>query len=300
MPLIKENENQFVSEKIVPENGRPTRLKDNTFYALRNLVYRHAGIFLSSTQKDVLESRLGRRLQILDLLDSESYLEYLQRNISVQEEIAWLMGLVTEADPGFFSLTSQLRAFELVVLPELIAAKRSQNSPSVRIMTAGPGNQTDSFTLAMILRQQFPELLDRFSVDITALFDPKSRIQTKLSRYDKTKVNKIEKNYLKKYFSESNGQYELTREILEMVELRACTWSGSQLIDEDGKIDTLFCRNVLIHLDRPERTRVVHLISQMLNPGGYLFLGEFESIHNIDHGFQLIHFKRAIGYKKIG
>ena len=47
-------------------------------------------------------------------------------------------------------------------------------------------------------------------------------------------------------------------------------------------LDIVFCRNILIHFDKPTQAEVLKRLCCHLRPGGYLFLGHSESIIGID------------------
>ncbi len=50
-----------------------------------------------------------------------------------------------------------------------------------------------------------------------------------------------------------------------------------------GRVDVIFCRNVLIYFDDESRRRVIDMFYDRLLPGGYLLLGHSESLLNISH-----------------
>ena len=58
------------------------------------------------------------------------------------------------------------------------------------------------------------------------------------------------------------------------------------LMDEtypvDADMDIIFCRNMLIYLDKPTQAKVLERLCGRLSPGGYLLLGHSESIVGLD------------------
>ena len=47
-------------------------------------------------------------------------------------------------------------------------------------------------------------------------------------------------------------------------------------------MDAIFCRNVIIYFDRPTQERLLNRMSRQLVPGGYMFMGHSEALHNMD------------------
>ena len=60
---------------------------------------------------------------------------------------------------------------------------------------------------------------------------------------------------------------------------------GSRMLFQKG-LDIIFCCNVLIYFDLASKRRVVQ---HCLLPGGYLFLGQTESLFQVDDSFRLVH-----------
>ena len=101
-----------------------------------------------------------------------------------------------------------------------------------------------------------------------------------------------------KYFENSGKTYRLKDEIVKSVELHYLNFVDKKRVALMKGFDIIFCRNVLIYFDDILRKTFVSQLYDSLNPGGYLFIGHSESLHNITRAFKLVHFPGALGYKK--
>ena len=65
----------------------------------------------------------------------------------------------------------------------------------------------------------------------------------------------------------------------------------------------MFCRNLLIYFDRSAQVELITKLTHLLIPGGYLFLGDAESLHTYHHiagEFDMLESGDAIIYQKRG
>jgi chemotaxis protein methyltransferase CheR len=65
-----------------------------------------------------------------------------------------------------------------------------------------------------------------------------------------------------------------------------------------GRMDLIFCMNVLIYFTEERRRALVQRFYEALEPGGYLFLGHSESISKMPVKFQAIVLGDCILYRK--
>ena len=82
-----------------------------------------------------------------------------------------------------------------------------------------------------------------------------------------------------------------------------CQFGHLNLLDTSrssvvGRVDVIFCRNVLIYFDDFSRRRVIEMFYERLLPGGYLLLGHSESLLNVSTAFELVHLREDLVYRK--
>jgi len=65
-----------------------------------------------------------------------------------------------------------------------------------------------------------------------------------------------------------------------------------------GSFDAIFCRNVLIYFDAQAKEKVVSLLYDCLNPGGFLLLGTSETLTNISQSFTTRIVDNVVLYQK--
>jgi chemotaxis protein methyltransferase CheR len=89
----------------------------------------------------------------------------------------------------------------------------------------------------------------------------------------------------KRFFVPKKDCLEVRPEIKRRVSFRPLNLtSGYQGM---GKFDVIFCRNVLIYFSNELKKDIVERMANILNPGGYLFLGSTESINQLTNRFEM-------------
>jgi chemotaxis protein methyltransferase CheR len=70
-------------------------------------------------------------------------------------------------------------------------------------------------------------------------------------------------------------------ELRRQVEFRRLNFMDSDY-GMTEKIDAIFCRNVIIYFDRATQERILQRLSNCLLPGGYMFVGHAETLHDMN------------------
>jgi chemotaxis protein methyltransferase CheR len=272
-------------------------MSDDEFRIIRDSIYSHCGIYFDDDSKYLLEKRLARRLSVLSLNNFREYYHFLKYDRNKDQEMTDIMDVLTTNETYFFRESFQLAAFTEEVIPELIRVKSARGNRILRIWSAGCSTGEEPYTIAMLLRDM--PALQGWKIEIIGT-DISQRVLQHARRgvYTKSSFRTTEEGYIKRFFYEYDGGLKITDDIREMV-----TISHLNLFDKTrmmmlGKMDLIFCRNVIIYFDLAAKKRVVEEFHRSLNDGGFLLLGHSESLMNVTTLFTLRHFKNDMIYQK--
>ncbi|OPX33812.1 hypothetical protein B1H10_05030 [candidate division KSB1 bacterium 4484_188] len=274
-------------------------ITDESFAELRDYVYHHSGIYLTENKKRLLEKRMSSRLSTLGFGDFSAYLKHLKQLSGQGKELNSLIDIVTVNETSFFRNEFQLKALENVVFPEIFEKKTSNNDQLFRILCVGCSSGEEPYTLAMILNHRFSEKLKEVKVEIIGTDISQQVVKRAYEGiYKEFSLKNVEREYLQKYFTRRGDNFVLNQDIRRVVHFRQVSTIDESQMKSLGMFDLILCRNVLIYFKQESKTKAVNTLYQILNPGGYLFVGHSESLYGIEHEFRFVHFVKAIGYQK--
>ena len=172
------------------------------------------------------------------------------------------------------------------------------SSRSSRVMAAACSSGQEPYTIAMTLKEHFPQLDLGWKVNILAT-DLAEHVlaRARQGRYRQLEVNRgLPATYLSKYFVRHGLEWEVAPELKRNIDFRQLN-----LIGEWGplpKFDVVFLRNVLIYFDVETKKQILGRVRKLLKPGGWLFLGSAETTLNIDESFRRVAGDRGHAYQK--
>jgi len=273
------------------------RMSEEEFRLIRDLIHGHCGIFFDADSKFLLEKRLARRLSVHQLPGFREYYHFLKYSRGRDQEFSDIMDVLTTNETYFFREEFQLKAFAGEILPELKALKEKKGDRTLRIWSAGCSTGEEPYTIAMLILET--GCLHGWKVEIVGT-DISQRVlqHARKGVYGKSSFRTTEERRQRRFFTEQEGLYRINDEVRGLV-----TISHLNLFDESrmillGKMDVIFCRNVIIYFDQVAKKRVVESFYRSLKEGGYLLLGHAESLLNTTTAFSLKHLKNDMVYQK--
>jgi chemotaxis protein methyltransferase CheR len=269
------------------------------FLSIREFIYGRTGIFFSESKQYFLENRLNRRIQEVKLSSYRDYLGLLQGQQG-REELKQLFNEITTNETSFWRNPPQIEAFQRIVLPEAVALARARGGSRLRIWSAACSSGEEPFTLAMICQEAKDGLLRGMSVEILATdISEKVLALAREGGYGSYTLRNLTPAQVKQHFTESGPDtFKVKPELMQLVNFRNFNLIDYANYRTLGTFDVVFCRNVLIYFDDAVKAKVIKGFHDVLFPKSFLLVGHSESIHSFNVGFDLMHFSKAMGYRK--
>jgi chemotaxis protein methyltransferase CheR len=272
-------------------------MSDEEFRLFRDCIYRYSGIYFGSDSRYLLEKRLSRRFADLTISSFSEYYHYLMLSRDKDQEMVDIMDILTVNETYFFREAYQLKAFTDEIIPELLQRPAKHNTRSLHIWSAGCSTGEEAYTIAMLLLEI--KELQGWKIEIIGS-DISQRVlrHARHGVYGTSAFRATDDYYRKRFFHNHDDGLRINDDVRKCV-----TFSHLNLFDADrivmlGKMDLVFCRNVIIYFDLDAKKKVVENFYNALSGGGFLLLGHSESLMNISTQFTLRHFNNDMIYQK--
>jgi chemotaxis protein methyltransferase CheR len=108
-------------------------------------------------------------------------------------------------------------------------------------------------------------------------------------------LGSVSPEQLATHFSQTTDGHQVKPRLRKMVTFAQMNLASAVYV---GRMDMIFCMNVLIYFSEERRRTLVQRFYDTLEPGGYLFLGHAESISKMPVKFQAIVLNDCILYRK--
>jgi len=263
----------------------------------RGLVAEHLGLHFEDSKLDFLADVLRKRME-----DTGCHLfsEYRKRISSFAEERNETCALAEQLTVGetyFFRYAEHFQAFAEVVIPNRIQARGSDRR--LRILSAGCASGEEPYSLAILIRERFPELAS-WDIEIRG-FDVNASIvgKAKRARYSPWSLRETPHDLQSKYFRGHGRDFQLDEAVRSSVR-----FEERNLVEDDplfwqrDSFDAVFCRNVTMYFTTDVTRSVVGRIARSLAPGGFFFLGHAETLRAVSHEFHLRHTHETFYYQR--
>ena len=190
---------------------------------------------------------------------------------------------MTINETSFFRDGHPFEVIAETVLPGLLARRPDR---SITIWCGAASSGQEPFSLAMVLRDRFPRLVDGGRVRILATdLSPTMVARIDDARYSTFETGRgLTPELLARHFEEDPAGYRVRRQLRALVEARTLNLMGSWSIVP--RCDLVLLRNVLIYFSQDTKRAILERIRKdVLVADGALLLGSSETTLNVDPGY---------------
>jgi two-component system, chemotaxis family, CheB/CheR fusion protein len=227
-------------------------------------------------KQTTIHRRILRRMAINKNEEPADYLAYLRQNKPEQDALYQdLLIPVT----SFFRDAKTFDTLCETVFPGLIANKPP--AEPIRVWVAGCSTGEEAYSMAMCLKETLGDRQDRVQIFASDLSEP-AIAKARAGVYTKADVADLSPQRLNRFFSKTNGGYQVNKPIRDM-----CVFAAHNFLKDPpfGKMDLVSCRNVLIYMESYLQKKALTTFHYALNPAGFLLLGKAENIGGVPELF---------------
>jgi chemotaxis protein methyltransferase CheR len=263
----------------IRDNFAPKILSKADFSELGQFIYTRLGIKMPDIKRGMIESRLRKRLNVLNFESYSQYCDYLFSHEGQDRELPFFIDEITTNKTDFFREPHHFEYMMEKALPDLARNRGVGINRKLMVWSSACSRGDEPYTLAMVL-SEYARAHSGFDFSILATDISTRVLKTAVAGiYDSSLIEPVPQDYRRRYLLKSKDK---TKQLVRIrPELRQkVVFRRLNLMDDDFQIrqnvDILFCRNVIIYFDKPTTDRLMVKLCNKLSVGGYLFMGHSE------------------------
>lgn len=235
---------------------------------------------LRAYRRSMIERRIQSRMDRLCIADPAVYLSFMRRDTAECDRLAAAIAIHVSS---FFRDPLVFEVIDAVVLPEILRPEGRDAPHEVQVWSAGCAKGEEPYSVAILLRAALrksrPDCVARiFATDI----DPDALTRARLGRYPRESLLEVKLGVLDSSFVARGDAWEVRSEIRDMVDFSLDDLMTPERLAPAASVfagfDLILCRNVLIYMEPAAQERTLARFCRSLAPGGFLVLGESETL----------------------
>ena len=252
------------------------------FEYVSTLVRNDAGLVLETGKEYLVEARLRPLAQEAGLTSVQAFIQHLRMPTGSGMRRRVIEAMTTN-ETSFFRDMHPFDSLRKVILPRVIASRREERR--LNIWSAACSTGQEPYTVAMIIREHFPELANWSCRIIATDLSREVLARAQSGRYTQLEVNRgMPVQYLSRYFVRDKLDWEIKKELGAMVEFVEMNLTRGW--PPLPRVDIVLLRNVLIYFDVTIKRQIFEGMHRQLRQDGYLLLGNCETTLGIHDGFR--------------
>lgn len=260
-------------------------MTDEEFYRIYVFLKSRYGIDMSR-KKEIVSGRLENYVHSGGWKSYTEYMNAVEQDFTGKLE-KQLVNILTTNHTFFMREFEHFDYLRQVVLPWL--KQKEQSRKDLCIWCGASSTGEEPYMVAMLLKDYFGLEHEKWDTKILAT-DISTEVlgQAVKGVYSREQVEALPEHWKRRFLRQSpDGEhYEVTREIKDEVIFRQFN-----LMDPfpfKRKMHVVFLRNVMIYFDKNTKKKLIQKVYDVMEPGGYLFIGRAETLERNSAPFQMV------------
>ncbi|MBO6559675.1 MAG: protein-glutamate O-methyltransferase CheR [Nisaea sp.] len=257
-----------------------TDLVGAEFDELRRLAHQKFGIIVPANAQSFLDSRL-RGFMSMSGHSSVAELLHEARSDGREDLLINVVEHLSTNHSYFYREPAHFEFLAKRLLPELSERLKRDRSRDIRIWSAAAAAGEEAYSVVMAMREFFGPHYQDLDAGILATDIATAALRRgALGEYKSDLFRHMPPDWKQKYLEYlGDDTYRVIQAVRDDVMFR---WLNlTEPLDKlRGRYHLILCRNVMIYFDDATRENLVRNLSNLLAPGGYLFIGHTD---NPDH-----------------
>ena len=273
-----------ISETAENNNSLDKVLETNQNYdidSIFELLVKETGVDFSHYKLPTIKRRIIHKMKQYGIETIPEYVELLEKKNN-EIEILYTDLLINVT--SFFREQEAFKFLKSSVLQKILQSKNDDESLRIWVPACSTGQE--AYSIAILIAEIQQETANKIPVQIFATdLSEKAITVARAGNYQEREVTAVPKKCLNRYFTKSDGKYQVIKEIREM-----CTFAPHNILHDPpfSRMDLVSCCNLLIYFDATAQKKVFSSLHFALKNTGYLMLGKSETIGLSSSLFTLI------------
>lgn len=270
-------------EEYLEKKGIRTTLSDTDIRILSEFIRTYSGLMIRPEESHLFEKEIGKRVKSLNIKTFRDYCEFLAYSKWNEKKQIHLMDSFQAEEQEFFMGPMQLEYFVDVLMPEM-ASKISDKKHKLKIWCPTCASGAEPYTVSMLMDYVLQEHGFPYYSILASDISTGLLFKAIMGIYDENATKSIPLPFRKKYLLKSRNPRErrvrIAPELRERILFRRIN-PIKKYPNLTRSMDIIFYRNTIVYLDNKNRSEIINNLCTHLNTGGYLLLGQNESIDNL-------------------
>jgi chemotaxis protein methyltransferase CheR len=254
------------------EDVRLISQEDHARFA--SIVREHTGIKLGENKRQLLSSRLQKRMRVHGLQTFGAYWDYLNEHLDT--ELGEFINAITTNLTSFFRENHHFeflrRYFDEV-----------PSGSTVRIWSAGCSTGEEPYSIGIVY-QESGAAARRVALKVTATdIDSQCVAVAERGVYGAESTRAIGQSRMAAHFLRGTGSNEgkvrVRPQVRELIQFRRLNLLDTWPFDDP--FDIVFCRNVVIYFDDDVQRTLFDRFAGVVKPGGHIVIGHSENLQRV-------------------